>query len=202
MSSTPTDHEHSQIDNGASQTAGKPLARWQITLLTIAGVVMLIGAGLWAYSAMTADEAPVASNEQVSDFDRSLSQGIAPSDNGGTEDPDQNQPDADKPFALENYSPALFRLGFSFFVGFAIAYALRSFLKITIIAIGLMLLGLFGLQYAGVVTVDWAVMEQYYNTSMEWLKEQTAGFSAFIQGYLPSAASAAGGFVIGFRRRG
>jgi uncharacterized membrane protein (Fun14 family) len=94
----------------------------------------------------------------------------------------------------------IFRLGFSFFVGFAIAYALRTFLKVSIVTIGILLLGLFGLQYAGVITVDWAAMEQHYDTVVAWLRTETETFRTFVTGYLPSSAMGVLGMVVGFRR--
>jgi len=193
-----------QPDRTSAEHNASPhaLATWQITVLAFAGVIVLLGGALWAYAAMAGGDAPVAADTQAERSD-GIASGFAPEQNGANGDSTPLEPDqpAD-PFALDDFSPALFRLGFSFFVGFAIAYALRSFLKITLIAIGLMLLGLFGLQYVGVVSVDWTAMQSHYETAMQWLQQQTADFTKFVQGYLPSAASAAGGFFVGFRRRG
>jgi uncharacterized membrane protein (Fun14 family) len=102
---------------------------------------------------------------------------------------------------LRDWSPTIFRLGFSFFVGFAIGYAVRTFVKVSVLAIGAMLLLLFGLQYAGIIEVRWTVMEGHYDSIVAWLQGQTASFGDFITGYLPSTASAAFGLVVGFRKR-
>ena len=91
-------------------------------------------------------------------------------------------------------------MGFSFFVGFSIAYALKTFVKISIIAIGMMLLALFGLQYAGVITVDWSAMEGHYDSIVAWLGTQTDTFRTFVTGYLPSSAMAGLGLVAGFKK--
>ena len=101
----------------------------------------------------------------------------------------------------EEWSPTVFRLGFSFFVGFAMAYALRAFLRVTITSIGMALVLLFGLQYAQIIDVRWALLEGHYDSVMSWLSGQVAGFKAFVQGYLPSAASGGAGFLAGLRRR-
>ena len=90
------------------------------------------------------------------------------------------------------WSPAMFRVGFSFFVGFVIAYALRSFLKMALVAAGFMALLLFGLQYAGLIEVHWNAMERQYDAGSGWLHEQTRSFAAFIQGALPSGGASAG----------
>lgn len=99
------------------------------------------------------------------------------------------------------WSPAVFKLGFSFFVGFTVAYALRSFLKFALLSFGFMFLVLFGLQYAGLIEVKWALMERQYDGASTWLGEQTRSFTAFISGALPSAGAATTGLVAGFRRK-
>ncbi|NRA57476.1 MAG: hypothetical protein HRU13_05090 [Phycisphaerales bacterium] len=99
------------------------------------------------------------------------------------------------------WSPAIFRMGFGFFVGFSMAYALKAFAKITIVSAGIFFLLLFGLQYAGLVEVKWAAMADQYDTLQEWLKAQLGGFQAFVTGYLPSAGSALAGLALGFMRK-
>ena len=63
-----------------------------------------------------------------------------------------------------------------------------------------LLLALFGLQYAGVIDVDWSRMSEHWDAIAAWLGEQTASFRDFITGYLPSAASALAGMALGFKR--
>ncbi len=99
------------------------------------------------------------------------------------------------------WSPMLFRLGFSFFVGFSLAYGLRTFFRFTIVGVGMVLFVLFGLQYAGLVEIHWSAFEGRYDSIVNWLQQQTAGFRTFITGQLPSAGSAMAGLFIGFTRR-
>jgi len=101
---------------------------------------------------------------------------------------------------MNEWSPTIFRLGFSFFVGFAIAYAVRTFIKLSIVAVGFMLLLLFGLQYAGIIEVHWGRISEHYDTFGAWFSGQFQSFSSFIAGELPSAASVTAGLVLGFRR--
>lgn len=98
------------------------------------------------------------------------------------------------------WEPALFRLGFSFFAGFAMGYALRVFFRMSMVVIGVILLALFGLQYAGLIAVDWSAMSDRYDDVLGWLRAQTSGFRGFITGQLPSAASGVAGLVGGWRR--
>ena len=99
------------------------------------------------------------------------------------------------------WSALLFKLGFSFFVGFALGYAVRAFFKFTIVGIGMMLFMLFGLEYAGLIDVHWAAFEGRFDSITGWLQQQTGGFKAFITGQLPSAGTALAGLVIGWTRR-
>lgn len=115
------------------------------------------------------------------------------------EEPAAEDPPAD---VEDVWSPAIFRLGFSFFVGFAIAYAVRTFVKFSLIALGMFFLMLFGLQYAGFITVEWGIIQERYEESQGWLASQFGSFKDFVTGELPSAGLFATGFVIGFRRKG
>jgi uncharacterized membrane protein (Fun14 family) len=152
-------------------------------LITVAGLVMIL------VGAMSSDPPP----PEGSDASSLLRQGLVAT---GAEAPEPVRE------GLEPWGPSIFRLGFSFFIGFAIGYAARSFLKILILVIGVVALGLFALHYFGVIEgVNWGGVEDAYDDSMPWIKEQTQSFVAFIQGYLPSAASAGAGLFLGFRRR-
>jgi len=99
------------------------------------------------------------------------------------------------------WSPAIFRMGFSFFVGFAMAFALRTFAKVTLFSAGIFFLLLFGLQYAGLVEVKWTAMADRYDTIQAWLRAQLGGFQAFVTGYLPSAGAGLAGLGLGFMRK-
>jgi uncharacterized membrane protein (Fun14 family) len=105
------------------------------------------------------------------------------------------------PSSGASWSPAVFKLGFSFFVGFVVAYALRWFLKVALLAAGFMALLLFGLQYAGMVDIKWGAMEKQYDAGSGWVSRQTESFTSFVTGALPSAGAAAVGLFAGVRRK-
>jgi uncharacterized membrane protein (Fun14 family) len=100
----------------------------------------------------------------------------------------------------QEWSPAIFRLGFSFVVGFAIAYALRWALKTALFVGGVLALAVLGLQYSGLVDVKWGLIEQQYDGAASWLSRQTQDFSAFLKGALPSAGAGAAGLFAGLRK--
>jgi len=116
---------------------------------------------------------------------------------GGSGQPPANEVDR----WLDTWSPAIFRLGFSFFVGFAVAYAVRGIIKLVVIFAGLLFLTLFVLQYAELVVVNWELMEQRYDELAAWIRREFSGVMSVARGYLPSAASGIGGLVVGFRRK-
>jgi uncharacterized membrane protein (Fun14 family) len=99
------------------------------------------------------------------------------------------------------WSPTIFALGFSFFVGFAMAYALRMFLRLALVGVGFFFLLMFGLQYAGLIEVKWSAMEAKYDSLTANLDEKAHSATDYMTAYLPSAASASAGLVAGFWRR-
>lgn len=122
---------------------------------------------------------------------------------GGQSAPAQGPqaPPVDAPPVADPWSPAIFRMGFGFFVGFAMAYALRSFVKVTVVSAGVFFLLMFGLQYAGLVQVQWSAMAERYDTLQDWLLAQVGGFQAFVTGYLPAAGATLAGLGLGFLRK-
>lgn len=176
------------------------LGRQQRIGVLIALGIMAIGAALWilgpAWAGGDSGKSGGAGSGGGSGGS-SLVQGLAP---GGVGDGGETEKTGD-PGILSEVSPAVFQLGFSFVVAFAIAYAARTFLRITLIAVGGFLLVLFGLEYVDIVTVNWETMEEHYNNLLASARESFSGFKEFVTGRLPSAGSALAGLVVGFRRK-
>jgi uncharacterized membrane protein (Fun14 family) len=167
-------------------------------MLTVSGVLVLVGLAFRGYGYLRAPaKQPVT--EKRSPGSRLTGTGFLPS---GPSSPEPTGEASPRPtdWSLENWSPAVSRLGLGFFAGFCVAYALRAFFKICIVAIGLIVLAVVGLQYAGVVVVDWTAAQTHYGAVTQWLAGQTATFRQFITGYLPSSGTAALGLFAGFRR--
>ncbi len=101
---------------------------------------------------------------------------------------------------MREWSPAVFRLGFSFFIGFAVAYALRTFVKLSLVVVGVFALFLFGLEYAGLLEIHWGAIGDKYDSVAAWATGQFDSFRTFITGELPSAAAAIAGLGLGFKR--
>ena len=102
---------------------------------------------------------------------------------------------------LEDWSPLLTKLGFSFVVGFSIGYVLLIFLRTTAFLAGLVLLALFGLQYLGVLYLNWQNIETSYQSVLSWVLPKAENFRDFITHNLSSSGTAAMGILTGLTRR-
>ena len=102
---------------------------------------------------------------------------------------------------LEDWSPLLTKLGFSFVVGFSIGYMLLILLRTTAFLAGLVMLALFGLQYLGVLYVNWQNIETSYQSALSWVLPQAENFREFITHNLSSSGTAAMGILTGLTRR-
>ena len=101
---------------------------------------------------------------------------------------------------IDEWSPTVFRLGASFAVGFAFAFAVRSFVKIALIVAGIQILVLMGLESADILTIHWDQLDDTWTQTGTFLSEQFDSMKAFIQGAVPSTAAVIGGMVVGFKR--
>ena len=104
-------------------------------------------------------------------------------------------------FLFEDWSPLLTKLGFSFVVGFSIGYVLLIFLRTTAFLAGLVLLALFGLQYLGVLYLNWQNIETSYQSVLSWVLPRAENFRDFITHNLSSSGMAAMGILTGLTRR-
>jgi uncharacterized membrane protein (Fun14 family) len=168
------------------------IAVWKKVLLALSVALMVAGGGIQLYAWLT--------GEDVAEVEGAVPGALAPSGFAPTGDAEPGSGGGAGRSGAAEWSPTVFRLGFSFFVGFAIAYALRTFIKVSIVAIGLLLLLFFALQYAGLIEVRWDAIGAHYDSITAWLAGQTGSMKAFIQGYLPSAGSGAAGMALGFKK--
>ncbi len=175
-------------EDAPKPAAGRTLTRVQIACLLGAGVLMLLGAVLWGVTGGMDAPGDTRAETHATPGVQSL-----------TDVPEGEPPPEDS--LLDDLSPAVFRFGFSFVVGFAIAYAARTFLRISLVAAGVFLLLLLGLEYAGIISVNWDTMQDHYRSLLASTRESLESFRTFITGRLPSAGAALAGLVVGFRKR-
>ncbi len=169
----------------------KSLPAWKIALAVVSLVCVAAGFGLRVMSEGASSSEGMGAGEDASD--QALVEGQGGSGSSGI----LRGSDA----TSSDYSQLLVKGGFSFFVAFCVGYALRTFFKISLVALGFLFLVLFALSYFKLIQVDWNLLEQRYDQLGARLTEQLQAFKSFIEGSLPAAGLAAVGLVIGFKRK-
>jgi uncharacterized membrane protein (Fun14 family) len=91
------------------------------------------------------------------------------------------------------------KLGFSFMVGLAMGFALKVAFKIALLVMGLILLGIFALQYTGFIDVNWSGLEIHYDSWFDWLSANAGAFFGFVGDNLTSTASFIAGLALGLK---
>lgn len=99
-----------------------------------------------------------------------------------------------------DWAPGFMKLGFSFFVCFAIGYAARKFLKVGLVVAGVVFSLLYLASYLGYVNVDWSKMGVDFDGFVERAKNQFDSAKAFITGSLPAAGMGGLGLFAGFKQ--
>ncbi len=188
-----------QESSGSAQPQRKGLPLWGKALAAVSVVLMLAGVGVRFVGGETERTPAPARTSGTGD-----TPGVTGLAAGGMEDVGDSGPSAqpEPESGIGAWGPSVFRIGFSAFVGFAVAYALRSFLKFALIALGFFFLALFGLQYAGLIEVKWAAMGERYDELSETLGSSARSAWDSMAVLLPSAASATAGLIAGFWRSG
>lgn len=101
----------------------------------------------------------------------------------------------------QRWGPSIFRTGFSFFAGFSIGMALRFVLRTTLVAAGMALMLLLGLEYAGIIDVRWNLLAQHHGSAAAWASAQFSSLRTLLTGAVPSVAAALAGLAMGLRSR-
>ena len=189
------------VQSATTTAAAMPM--WKIIALVVSGIVAASGLGLMVYSGVTApDPAPQTAPEGPGTQDPGRT-GFLPGQPGvgDPRDPADPAPDPDAGDRwLDDYSPAIFRLGFAFFVGFALGYALKTFMKIVIIIAGVLLFTLLGLEHMEWISVNWDEVRGGYDSAAGWAQGQFASFGDFVKGAVPSTASAIAGLAVALKK--
>ncbi len=190
-------------------TVPRRLPRWKIVLVSLALLMGVAGMMLHPQSPSGVQETRTVGNLSASGADPLSEPPAFQSDPVPAFDPafDVMEGPAEEPLPpgwerrLEDWSPLLTKLGFSFVVGFSIGYVLLIFLRTTAFLAGLVLLALFGLQYLGVLYLNWQNIETSYQSVLSWVLPRAENFRDFITHNLSSSGMAAMGILTGLTRR-
>jgi uncharacterized membrane protein (Fun14 family) len=186
-----TDLQESQAHPDADDGPRPPLQTWKKILMGIAGAMVAVGLAML----------PFQSGERE-DLARTQSLGRGEMLQGpdGQYLPGSGDPEAVGGAAETSLSPALLKMGFSFFAAFAVGLAFRTFLKIALIFVGLQFLALFGLSYVDWVTVNWETMSTAFDRFAAGVQDEAQSFQTFVTGSLPQAGLGMLGLVAGLKR--
>lgn len=186
---------HSKALTGARANSAEgraPLPLWKKGLFAVALLLGLVGVAMTRGN----DAAPGTQG------DPNLGPGMAAAFNtGGGAQLSGTGPGLEAPEEESPLGPLFMKGGLSFAVAFAAGYALRTFLKLTIVVAGVVALAIFGLQKVGIVgEIDWTVAQGYWDSLTANVGKQFESFKTFLTGSLPSAGAGAVGMISGFRR--
>jgi uncharacterized membrane protein (Fun14 family) len=193
-------------ESAAPEQGARPgaLPVWKKALLGLAAASVLFGFGLRVFAgpsvSPTSEEA--APTPRSTGVTAPQSGSLLPGGTPGTvpETTGGGETTAAAPDEPGDWSPLFIKGGFSFFVGFCIGYALRAFFKISAVALGLVFLVIFGLEYTGLIEVDWQTASGWYDAALEKVSTEFESVKGFVTGSLPSAGLAVVGLYAGFKR--
>jgi len=167
------------------------LAPWQKLLAALSLTLGVLGFAFGGTSSAPPEPTPVTTGDPSGLQPEGFISGM----------PTGEQPPPETVEETPLWAPLMAKGGLSFFLAFCIGYALRAALKVTMLAVGVIALATFGLQYAGVIgEIDWARAQGFWDDLTANLGTQFQSLKDFVAGSLPTAASGAVGLVAGFRR--
>ncbi len=199
--------------NAKAPATRRPLPRWKKVLLVSSIVATVLGGGLHAYAYLRGSQGSTSRHTSTDPSKggssaghlgvggSSLVEGGATSFPG--RDTSEGQTDAEESSSqpTDSLAPLLTKGGISFFLGFCMAYAIRTFFKISALFIGGAALLFFALQHFGLVPgIDWSQMDQKFQSVVTSVGQQLGNFKTFIEGHLPSSAAATAGMFTGWKR--
>ena len=94
---------------------------------------------------------------------------------------------------------AVIRLGFGFAAGFAASFALKKLFKLTEFAAGVLIMMLMGLEYGGLIAIQWGSMADRYDSFQDWAGGQFESVRAFATVAVHMAATAMAGLAAGWK---
>ncbi len=101
--------------------------------------------------------------------------------------------------AAKPSSPALFRFGASYIVGFFFGWICRKSVKVGMLAAGAAAVAITVAKQTGLIELDWAALQAHISQSLSWLHGELGGVKHFVMGYIPSTAAGCIGIFMGAR---
>lgn len=177
-------------------TKGKWLLLAVAALMVGLGVTFSRSVGAGPPPDSGSDAAPVSRQASPADF---LNNSFAESSPSPSESDASRQQPAGS--VLAAFSPFFVKGGFGIFIGFALGFAVRSFIRLATVILGFYFLALTLMAYAGWVEIRWDLMQEQFNHSINSLGEQLTSFQAFLTGAIPATGMTGLGLAFGLRKR-
>lgn len=107
------------------------------------------------------------------------------------------------PETLDSFSlsPLFLKGGLGMFMGFAIGFAVRAFIRLATIIAGIYFAGIMAMSYAGWIEIHWDVMNEQFNLFAQNIGAQFESAKTFLTGSIPASGATAAGLAMGLRRR-
>jgi len=177
--------------------ARSPMPRWKKIAIAAGAFLLIAGTALKVHGVIQRKEAPPPTSSSIPAGGQGLvGEGVASPDRA-------ESPPPQGPGIGESASPFLMYGGFSFFAGLAVGMVLRIFLKMALIVAGIAVLGIAGLNYAGVISTQ-AMKDLGDGASGAFvqLEQKVQGFRTdHVLVGIPSAGLAGAGLVAGLKRK-
>ncbi len=171
---------------GAGVAAKQPTPKWKIALCVVAGLLLVAGGVLYVLEGGSAPE-----TEPIQMPAGTAGAGLVELGPTAT---------TGATAAEKSWSPGLLKMGFSFFVAFAIGSVFRSFFKLSLLFVGVLALILIGLQQGGFITVHWQEFDGLWANFTSRVEEDFAQLRTTITGSLPQTGLAGLGLFAGFKK--
>ena len=91
-------------------------------------------------------------------------------------------------------------MSFSLFIGYAIGMAIKKLMYFAIFIIGVFFMGISLLSYNGLLNIQWAALNGWYDLLSSGLATTGNAYLAWLATQLPVASTTTIGFVVGFKR--
>jgi len=146
---------------------------------------MVIGLGMWIFGSSPAPASGASGSPLATGFAESQSA------SGGSGTSPAFHPD----------SPALFRLGGGYIVGFFLGWWLRKSIKMALWFLGLAVALGFVAQHYGLFEWNPEAWQAHLSRSLAWLKGESGAIQEFFTGYIPTSVSGMAGVIVGLTRK-
>jgi uncharacterized membrane protein (Fun14 family) len=177
---------------------------WQWTkgkIVAVAFAAVLVAAGA-VFGLAGSDEEPLSSTaHRTGPAGTAGAEGFGPTTLPGPGDEGEAPAAETEAAPSETISPGLLKGGFSFFVAFAVGFALRMFFRVALLFLGIWAASFFLLASLGWVEIHWNLIGATFEGWSRTIGDQFQSFTAFVNGSLPSAGMGGLGLYTGMRRK-